>query len=678
MTELLIEIYSEEIPARMQLKAQSDFKELWVKALTEKNADFIDIKTYVAPQRLTACITGLAAHTKGTEEVRRGPKTSAPEAALAGFLKSTGKTKDQLVQKDDYWYATLKEEGRPIEDLLPEMLAAVTDAMPWPKTMRWYNHQTKGMSKPWIRPVRSILCVYNQKTVTFNVPDFGVTTGNTTFGHRFLTPKALTVTSFEDYKNQLENAHVILDHKDRQTMIKQLITEKAAAKGLALREDQELLEEVAGLVDYPFAHLGKIEKTFMHLPGVVMSTPMRVHQKYFTITDKNRNNAPYFGVITNVSAKSDNHLMLDGLERVLRARLADAAFFYDVDMKSDFESKSTKLDHIVFHAKLGSLGDKVRRLERLMSSADGKRAAKLCKNDLLTEMVGEFPELQGVMGEIYAKAKGEKPEVAAALREHYLPQGMFDIEGVPIEPISAELALMDKLDTLVGFLGVGIKPTGSKDPFGLRRAAVGIIRLILHEKNDALRKHALDKMVADVAREYKNSNISIKEDEIIPFIYERFKAMLIQRLFDHDCIDAIFAKKSGNLWVDYQCIESLQSFLKTDAGIALRAAYKRASGILSKGQGAGSVNENLLKETAEKQLFAALSALEQKYQDLFNNHHYQEVMELLASLRKPIDDFFDTVTVNVEDEGLKENRYALLARFITLVNQIADFSKLQG
>ncbi|MBY0280759.1 MAG: glycine--tRNA ligase subunit beta [Alphaproteobacteria bacterium] len=678
MSELLIEIYSEEIPARMQLQAAADFKGLWEKALAEKNAAFKAIDTYVAPQRLTAHITGLAANIRGTEEVRRGPKASAPEAALAGFLKSTGKTKDQLIQKDDYWYAELSQAGKPIQELLPEILNEVMDKMPWPKTMRWYNHQTKQMSKPWIRPIRSILCVYDGNPVNFNVPDFGINTGNTTFGHRFLARQALTVTSFEDYKAQLEKAHVILDHQKRQEMIEQLIREQAAARGLVLKKDIELLREVAGLVDYPFAHLGKIEESFMHLPGVVMSTSMRVHQKYFTIVDKGGQIAPFFGVITNVPRKPDNHLMLDGLERVLRARLSDAAFFYDVDMKDDFDGKSAKLDHIVYHAKLGSLGDKVKRLQNLMSSADGKRAAKLCKNDLLTEMVGEFPELQGIMGEIYAKEKGEKPEVAAALREHYLPQGMLDVEGVPTALISAELALMDKLDTLVGFLGVGLKPTGSKDPFGLRRAAVGIIRLILHEKNDALRKHTLDKMIADVAREYKSFNVSIKEEDVAPFIYERFKAILIQQYFDHDCIDAIFSKKSGNLWVDYQCIETLQSFLKTEAGIALRAAYKRASGILSKGQTIGTVSESLLKETAEKQLFAALSALEQKYQDLFGNHQYQQVMELLASLRKPIDAFFDTVTVNVDDEKLKENRYALLNHFISLVNQIADFSKLQG
>lgn len=674
MIELLIEIYSEEIPARMQLQAQADFRELWIKALTEKNATFKAVETYVAPQRLTARITDLAVNTQGTKELRRGPKASAPEAALAGFLKSTGKTKDQLIQKDEYWYAELNQEGKPIQELLPQILNEITDAMPWPKTMRWYNHQTKEMSKPWIRPIRSILCVYDGKPVVFNVPDFGINTSNTTFGHRFLAPKVLTITDFDDYKQQLEKAFVILDHQKRQEMIKALIVEQAAAKGLTLKEDQGLLEEVAGLVDYPFAHLGKIEESFMHLPDVVMSTSMRVHQKYFTIVYNNGLIAPFFGVITNVPAKPDNHLMLDGLERVLRARLSDAAFFYDVDTKSDFEGKVAKLDQIVFHAKLGSLGDKVRRLQNLMPSSDGKRAAGLCKNDLLTEMVGEFPELQGIMGEIYAIEKGEKPEVAAALREYYQPKGPSDM--CPKAPLSIELALIDKVDTLVGFLGVGLKPTGSKDPFGLRRAALGIIRLIV--END-LKDCLLNKMIDITVREYIKVDIVIAENEILPFLYDRFSADLLSKGFDHDCIDAIFAKKSGNLWVDCKSIAALQSFLKTESGIALKAAYKRSSGILSKGEVIKNIiNESFLKEPAEKQLFVALTALEQKYQDLLNNHNYQEVMTLLASLRKPIDAFFDTVTVNVDDEKLKENRYALLNHFISLVNQIADFSKLQG
>eukprot|EP01037_Dinobryon_pediforme_P016146 gene16146-16324_t len=553
------EAWVQEIPARMQLQAQADFRELWIKALTEKNATFKAVETYVAPQRLTARITDLAANTQGTKEVRRGPRVSAPEAALAGFLKSTGKTKDQLIQKDEYWYAELNQEGKPIQELLHQILNEVMDAMPWPKTMRWYNHQTKGMSKPWIRPIRSILCVYDGKPVVFNVPDFGINTSNTTFGHRFLAPKALTITDFDDYKQQLEKAFVILDHQKRQEMIKALLVEQAAAKGLVMKEDQGLLEEVAGLVDYPFAHLGKIEESFMHLPGVVMSTSMRVHQKYFTIVDNNGPIAPFFGVITNVPAKPDNHLMLDGLERVLRARLSDAAFFYDVDTKSDFEGKIEKLDQIVFHAKLGSLGDKVRRLQNLMSSSDGKRAAGLCKNDLLTEMVGEFPELQGIMGEIYAIEKGEKPEIAAALREYYQPKGPFDM--CPAASVSVELALMDKLDTLVGFLGVGLKPTGSKDPFGLRRAALGIIRLIV--END-LKDCLLNKMIDITVREYIKVDIVIAENEILPFLYDRFSADLLSKGFDHDCIDAIFAKKSG---------------------IALKAAYKRSSGILSKGEG---------------------------------------------------------------------------------------------
>ena len=687
MSELLIEIYSEEIPARMQLQAAADFKELWIKALTEKNADFTDINTYVAPQRLAACITGLKGHTRGSEEVRRGPKISAPEVALAGFLKSTGKTKDQLIQKDDYWYAELSQEGKPIQELLPEILNEVMDKLPWPKTMRWYNHQTKQMSKPWIRPIRSILCVYDGKPVAFNVPDFGINTGNITFGHRFLAPEAITVKGFDDYKQQLAKAFVILDHQKRQEMIKELITEQTAAKRLTLKEDQGLLEEVAGLVDYPFAHLGKIEESFMHLPGVVMSTSMRVHQKYFTVVDKDGQIAPFFGVITNVPAKPDNRLMLDGLERVLRARLADAAFFYDEDMKHHLIGQGLKLSHIVFHEKLGSLNQKIARMEAVLVSRDEKRAAFLSKCDLSTGMVGEFPELQGIMGEIYATAKGEKPEVAAALREYYLPQGPSD--PCPTASISVNLALVDKLDTLLGFIGVGLKPTGSKDPFGLRRAALGVIRLQI--ENRLINRKDIESTLSDLRLQYKLMHSGLNEpslklqrlsptavEDTMQFIYDRLTVYLRTQGIYHDCVAAVLNDRSSCLWSISERAKALQSFLKTDPGIALRAAYKRAAGILSKGSFHGGVNKVLLKEEAEKQLFSSLSALEQEYQTLFTEHRYEEVMNLLASLRKPIDAFFDTVTVNVDDEKLKENRYALLNHFISLVNQIADFSKLQG
>jgi len=475
MSELLIEIFSEEIPARMQLQAESDFKTLWEAALTKKNASFGSIETYVAPQRLVVCVAGLESVTKGTNETRRGPKTTAPEAALAGFLKSTGKTKDQLTEKDGYFYAEISEPGKPITEFLPEMLNEVIDAMPWPKTMRWYNHQTKGMSKPWIRPVRSILCVYDGKPVNFNVAGFGVNASGTTRGHRFLAPGALTISSFSDYKKQLEKSFVILDHLERQTMIKKLISDQATVKGLQLKDDQGLLEEVAGLVDYPFAHLGKIEEKFMHLPDVVLSTSMKVHQKYFTIVDSKSEIAPFFGVVTNVPAKADDRTMLDGLERVLRARLADASFFYESD-KDTWGNNRNKLFKLIFHAKLGTAAGQVSRLEFLMETRDGRRAATLCKSDLLTEMVREFPELQGIMGEIYATIQGEKPEVAAALREYYLPQGPSD--PCPTAPISVELGLWSRLDTLFGFIGIaGIKPTGSKDPFALRRAAIGILRI---------------------------------------------------------------------------------------------------------------------------------------------------------------------------------------------------------
>ncbi len=703
MSELLIEIYSEEIPARMQLQAQADFKSLWESALNKKNASFKNIETYVAPQRLVVYVNGLDGATKGTTETRRGPKTNAPETALAGFLKSTGKTKDQLSEKDGYWYAEISESGKDITKLLSEMLDEVIDSMPWPKTMRWYNHQTKSMSKSWIRPVRSILCVYDGKPVNFNVIGFGVDTGNVTYGHRFLAPDALAVTSFADYKNQLEKSFVILCHQDRQAMIKKLISEQTASKGLQLKEDQGLLEEVAGLVDYPFAHLGEINKDFIHLPGVVLSTSMKVHQKYFTIVDAKGDIAPFFGVITNVPAKANDRAMLDGLERVLRARLADASFFYEVDMKNDWRMKDIKLEHIVFHAKLGSLGQKVRRLEQLMTTGDGKRAAFLCKLDLVTEMVGEFPELQGIMGEIYATTQGEKPEVAAALREYYLPQGPSDL--CPTAPISVELALMDKLDTLFGFIGIGMKPTGSKDPIGLRRAALGIIRLYLDRHatlamTETNERHCeermrrgkpvtLDGLLNESHDLYKKQLGEIKFantfsptaiEDTKQFIFDRLKVYLRDQGIEHDCVDAVLSAESNtdNLWSIAERAKALQSLLNTDAGVTLKAAYKRASGILSNTPGTQPFNVKLLNEPAEQALYESLSTVQKDYQNHLEQHQYQQVMTLLALLRGHIDTFFDNVTVNCEDQALRENRYRLLHKFVSLVNQVADFSKLQG
>jgi len=674
MSELLLEIYSEEIPARMQLQAQADFKDLWAKGLAEKNAQFRAIDAYVGPQRLVVCVTDLAPKTQGTTEIRRGPKVGAPDAALAGFLKSTGKTKDQLTEKDGYWYAELVEQGRPIQDLLPEILDDVTGKMPWPKTMRWYNHQTKGMSKPWIRPIHSILCVYNQKPVTFNVPGFGVDASCTTRGHRFLAPSVLTVTSFADYKEQLEKSFVILDHLDRQKIIKDLISKEAASKDLCLKEDQNLLEEVAGLVDFPFVHLGVIEDRFMDLPSVVLSTSMRVHQKYFTITDKSGQIAPFFGLVTNVPAKPDNRLMLDGFERVLRARLSDAKFFYEVDLKRKLESNRSRLLNVVFHEKLGSLQQKVFRLEQLMLTENEKRAAALCKCDLLTEMVGEFPELQGIMGEIYARADGEKPEVAQALREYYLPQGPSD--PCPTAPLSIKLGLLDKLDTLLGFIGAGLKPTGSKDPFGLRRAALGVIRLVIES---GLVEEDIEFSLTNIKNQYGNHPLSSSAiNDTLQFIYDRLGVYLRGQGIEHDCVEAVLSGQSPNLWSIAERAKALQMFLNTEAGISLKAAYKRAAGILSKGVQGGAVNPDLLMETEEKDLFQELEKVRQSYQGLLEKHRYQDLMTLLSCLRSPIDAFFDRVTVNSEDSAVKENRYALLMGFVRFIGDVADFSKLQG
>ncbi|MCX7337683.1 MAG: glycine--tRNA ligase subunit beta [Alphaproteobacteria bacterium] len=681
MNELLIEFYSEEIPARMQCQAEKDSKVLLESILTAQNASFQTVQSFIAPQRLTLCVSGLDEATKDIKESRRGPKVDAPVAAFQGFLKSVGQNQDQLIQKDGHWYADLAEPGKLLVEILPEVIGEFLDKMPWPKSMQWHNHQTNKRSKPWIRPLHSIVCVYQGRAVSFNISSLGLTTGNVTYGHRFLAPDAIMVTDFRDYQEKLAEAFVVVDRQDRQRDIYDRLGQMAAEKGLFIKDDPALLDEVSGLVDFPFVHIGRIEKEFMRLPDVVLSTSMRVHQKYFTLCDRHGKIAPFFGVVTN-NPGGDGQLMMAGFERVLRARLADASFFYDVDLKSPLESLVPKLDAIIFHIKLGSLGQKVERLCRLMTTDDGARAALLCKMDLLTQMVGEFPELQGTMGQIYAILQGESDAVAAAIKEHYQPHGPTD--DCPTAPISMELALADKIDTLVGFLGSGIKPTGSKDPLGLRRAALGVIRIIIENTQKEV---CLRDLIHRSVCTYQNQSVALSAgvaDDAIQFIADRLSFYLKGQGGDHDCVMAILSTQSGDirpysLWSIAERAKALQALLQTDAGESLKGAYRRAAGILAKeSHDLPECDEALLVESAEKDLFVQIQRVQQDYRGLLENHDYAPLMELLATLRPQIDAFFDAVMVNCEDQTLKNNRCALLSSFKGLVDQIADFSKLQG
>ena len=525
--DLLIEIYSEEIPARMQRAALTNSKDVLSKLLAEQGLTFTEIGSYIAPQRLVIFAKGLPETTEAMTEERRGPRVNAPEAAMAGFLKSTGMTKDQLEARGDYYFAHIVSAPRPVETMLPDVLNGFLDQMPWPKSMRWHNPATNDFTRSWIRPIRVITVMLNDKTIAFPVKGLDITAGNKTFGHRFLAHEAIQLTGLANYVEQLRTAQVIVNFDERRIVVWESMVKAAAIKGLTIQPDETLLDEVTGLVDFPCAHLGEINAAFMHLPAEVLSTSMRVHQKYFTLLTKDGEIAPYFGVLTNAPARTDNRLMMDGLERVLRARLSDATFFYDTDRAIPLTDLVKKLDTIVFHEKLGSVGDKVRRLESVATDASIKRAAHLCKSDLVTHMVGEFPELQGIMGRIYATLQGESVDVALALEEYYQPLGPSKV--TPTAPVSRTLALIDKMDTLVGFLGSGIKPTGSKDPLAIRRTALGIIRLIVEAKADDV---DLAEMINKAIAAYKAQGIelSVKTiDDILEFIQLRFQVYMRDR-----------------------------------------------------------------------------------------------------------------------------------------------------
>ncbi|MBM3468675.1 MAG: glycine--tRNA ligase subunit beta [Alphaproteobacteria bacterium] len=691
MSEFLIEIFSEEIPARMQVQAAEDLKKIVSDELQGRTLTFTSINTYVTPRRLMLLVEGLIESTVATTEERRGPKVGAPENALQGFLKSAGIKLEECIQREGYYYAHIEKKAQETRAVLPEIVKTFFSKMSWQKSMFWALKNGEK-SQAWVRPVRSVLTLFNGKEVSFELPTLGITTGNKTYGHRFLAPQAIEVSSFADYQTKLEISFVVLDHQDRQTRIREGLESLARKEGLTLQFDEGLLKEVAGLVEYPVPLLGKIDADFMSLPGPVLSTSMRVHQKYFTLRDKKGNFAPFFGVVANIQASDGNAKMIAGYERVLRARLSDAAFFYKQDIEIPLEELSQKLHSIVFHAKLGSLGQKVERLWTLVNfqnmGQDGKRAATLAKADLHTSMVGEFPELQGVMGEIYALAQGENPQVAAAIREHYQPQGPND--DCPSAPLSVALALADKIDTLVGFFGIGEEPTGSKDPFALRRAALGIIRLI---RENNFQDFSLESLCHEASEAYKTQNISFKNEfeitSVLDFINDRLKVALRGDGIRHDCVTAVIEGSKSTPyhympWAIAMRAKALQEFLETLDGQALLAAFRRAHGILKEEQkkdgifySGGRVARNQLVEGQELNLFDNIEKIISGRDALLKSHQYEELMSQLATLRPVVDAFFD-LKVNHEDASIRAHRLELLGKLAAQTALIADFSHIEG
>jgi glycyl-tRNA synthetase beta chain len=704
MPDLLLELFSEEIPARMQAGAARDLERLMVGALTDRGFLFEGIKAFAGPRRLTLAIAGLPAKQSDVREELKGPKTDAPQAALDGFLKKTGLTKDQLkvetTPKGEVYMAGIERKGRETPYVLAEIIPEVMAKLPWPKSMRW----KPGLAVRWVRPLHSILCTFDGELVPFSFA--GVSTGLHTRGHRFLSEGKIEAKRFEDYEHKLRGAHVILDAEERVAIIFEGIKQAAFVHGLEMIPDEGLLAEVSGLAEWPVVYVGTIQNEFMDVPAEILQTSMRTHQKYFSLRDpKNGKMANRFALVANMIAKDGGKEIVAGNERVLRARLSDAKFFWDEDRRHTLESRVEKLKGIVFYAKLGTQFDRVERLSALsgeLAKAKGfgnidvelvRRAARISKSDLTTGVVGEFPELQGVMGYYYALNDVREPIIADAIRDHYKPLGPSDF--VPRAPTSLLLALADKLDALIAFFAIDERPTGSSDPFALRRAALGAIRILMENK---LRINLVDlfdshrellgkqlKWNANALIIWNGKQHNVHSLAVLSFIADRLKVALKENGTRHDLIDAVFSLGNEDDLVRLVArVEALQAFLKSDDGANLLAGYKRAANILKaeeKKDGKtfiSEVSETLLSEPAEKALFAALAKARAAISAALEKEDFAAAMQQMASLRVAVDAFFEGVKVNADDKQVRENRLSLLASLRATLHQVADFSRIEG
>lgn len=713
MSELLLELFSEEIPARMQKRAGEDLVRLVTDALKAAGVEGTNARAFATPRRLTLVIDGLPDKTPDVKEERKGPKVGAPQQALDGFLRAAGLSSidEATVQEDKkgaFYVAVTEKKGRDTAALIAEIVPAVIRAFPWPKSMRWGSGTLR-----WVRPLHSILCLLGGKVVPFEVD--GIKSGNTTRGHRFMAPAEFAVTDCADYEMKLNEAKVVLDAAKRAHFIHEAAKALAEAEGLVLVEDEALLHEVAGLVEWPVPLIGRIDDEFMSVPQEVLTSTMRANQKYFACVDKAGKLAPRFIVIANLEAEDGGKAIVNGNERVLRARFADARFLWDQDRKHTLTSRLPKLQEVVFHAKLGTVHDKAMRIGKLarelaafVPGADADKAqiaGELAKADLTTGMVGEFPELQGLMGAYYARNDGLDDDIAAAIAEHYSPLGPTD--AVPSTPLGKVIALADKLDTLAGFWAIDEKPTGSKDPYALRRAALGVIRLGL-ESNirlslsnifyKAVKHHG---NVGDAAIERwfgeGGKNVTIRDtldsafnavriSGLLDFFRERLKQQLRDRGARHDLVDAVFALEGqDDLVLIVKRVEALSEFLATEDGKNLLAGYKRATNILrieEKKDGEGAFNAapdaSLFAQDEEKALGAAIEAATKEAKAAVGREDFAAAMSALASLRAPVDAFFEKVTVNADDANLRANRLKLLAQIRAALHEVADFSKVEG
>lgn len=691
MADLLLELLSEEIPARMQARACDDLKRLMAAALKDASLDWDRMDVYATPRRLALVVDGLPTAQPDVREERRGPRVDAPDKAIEGFLKSAGISRDQAEQREEkkgtFLYAVIERAGRPTADVLAEAIPDMVHAFPWPKSQRW-----GAGSLRWVRPLQSILCLLDGDVVGFEID--GIASGNTTSGHRFVAPKAFSVKDFDGYLKSLLKAHVTLDPADRRARIAADAAALAKKAGLELVADDALLDEVAGLVEWPVALIGTFDDSFLQVPAEVLTTAMRTHQKYFSLRDGGTGKlANRFICVANIDAADKGAAIVTGNERVLAARLADAKFFWDQDLKVPLEDRVADLDQIIFHDKLGSLGERVERIEKLAAHiaqtyldgvdvAQVRRAARLAKADLVTEMVGEFPELQGLMGSYYAAAESEPAAVAEAIRDHYAPKGPDDT--CPTDPVSVAVALAEKIDTLVGFFGIDEKPTGSKDPFALRRAALGVIRLVV--ENDV--RLALSKLFGAAMQFHRETgavNGAGDDGDLVDFFADRLKVQQREKGVRHDLIDAVFSLGGEDDLVRLLArVDALTAFLASDDGANLLTAYKRAANILRIEEKkdatsySGEPDVRHFDQPQETALFEKLGAARGEAEAAIQVEDFADAMAALAKLRGPVDAFFDEVTVNADDAGLRRNRLNLLSQIRATMDRVADFSKIEG
>lgn len=702
MPDLLFELFSEEIPARMQPRAAEDLKSLVTNALVERGLTYEGAKAIATPRRLALTVHGLPARQPDVVEEKKGPRVGAPDGAIQGFLKSAGLadiSQARMVndpKKGEFYVAVIEKPGRPTLELLAEVLPAIVRSFPWPKSMRWGSGSLR-----WVRPLHSIVATFGPETEEPEVVPFavdGIEAGNVTHGHRFLAPGPITVRRWDDYLTKLEAAKVVADPERRKAMILQDARNLAFAQGFELIEDAGLLDEVSGLVEWPVALMGSFDAAFLSIPEVIRAT-IRANQKCFVLKNGEGGLANRFILVSNLLASDGGAAIIAGNERVIRARLSDAKFFYESDLGKTLEDRLPKLNEIVFHAKLGTQGERIARIERLAAEiaplvgADvekARRAARLCKLDLVTEVVGEFPELQGLMGRYYALAQGEDASVAAACEEHYKPVGPSDC--VPTDPVSIAVALADKLDTLVGFWAIDEKPTGSKDPYALRRAALGVIRLVLENS----KRLDLTNILIRHSDLFSGHDWASTVFGLLEFVGDRLKVQLREQGSRHDLVDAVFRQgiqadqhmpgmeNVRDLVLIVARINALAAFLDTDDGRNLLAGTKRAANILrieEKKDGrayGGAPDAALFAQDEERALASAIDTAKADAAEAVAREDFAGAMAALARLRGAVDTFFAKVTVNADDPAVRENRLKLLNEIRAATRTVADFSRIEG